>query len=64
MPWSPQLNAPAPGSELFAITQPGYELAANVTLDDDRISSDIPAVPTVRREGDGWWLLYSRQPRR
>ncbi|HET8905159.1 MAG TPA: hypothetical protein VFN16_14275, partial [Saccharospirillum sp.] len=44
-------------SLLFAITQPGYEIPANVLLDNDAISRDIPAVPGLVFD-NGWTLRY------
>ena len=44
-------------SLLFAITQPGYEIPANVLLENDAISSDLPAVPGLVFD-NGWTLRY------
>jgi len=60
--WMTRMNTPEPDSELFAIAQPGYVLATNETLNNNQISSDIPAVPNIRQQQDEWWLLYTRQP--
>lgn len=60
--WTTALSAPEPGSELFAIIQPGYILAANASDEGRLISSDLPAVPNIRLQDNEWWLLYTRDP--
>lgn len=60
-PWSTELITPDESSELFAIMQPGYILASNVVLENNQVSSDLPSVPNIQQQADGWWLLYTRQ---